>query len=38
MRVTFAMRMMGREGSKSVSWMRSIKEAELASRYAEPSE
>jgi hypothetical protein len=28
----------GREGSKSVDWMRSIKEVELASHYAEPSE
>ena len=30
--------MVGREGSKSASWMRSIKEVELASRYAEPSD
>jgi hypothetical protein len=37
-RVTFAMRMVGREGSKSVSRVRSIKEMELASRYGEPSE
>jgi hypothetical protein len=37
-RVTFAVGMVGREGSKSASWMRSIKEVELASHYAEPSE
>ena len=29
-RVTFAMRMVGREGSKSVSWMRSIKEGGIS--------
>jgi hypothetical protein len=32
------MRMIGHEGSKSVSEMRSIKEVELGSCYAEPSE
>jgi hypothetical protein len=32
------MRMIEREGSRSVGWMRSIKEAELALRFTEPSE